>query len=397
MVYLMMVNMKNTPRILIYSPIYYPDIGGPAVQAKFLTEMLCENGFEVFVIKYNNIINFNPNINVISLNWNSDPQLFSRLFRWFIGPFISFYYLIRIKPSLVLINSVFWNGMFMGLFCRFFRIPTILKFTGDWVFESTANLKKSAVELERIYKNSLINFLLFQVERFFVRQFTVVWVISEFRKQNVLNLTRKPKIWLQNNFHDLPSSAISSRSRFKDPLVFVTTARLIPHKRIDVIISTLSRFPEGYKFIVIGEGSELIALQQQVIKLNLSRNVFFTGKVTSALLYEILSLSSAYISWSSEEGAPNSFIEALNFGLPIISAKVGGIPEMFTQGSKSAQLLEPDDPNSLYNCIERLMREPESLLEMSIHATNDSFKFSKSKNQQNFLNLISELVVNTDF
>ena len=389
--------MKNTPRILIYSPIYYPDIGGPAVQAKFLTEMLCENGFEVFVIKYNNIINFNPNINVISLNWNSDPQLFSRLFRWFIGPFISFYYLIRIKPSLVLINSVFWNGMFMGLFCRFFRIPTILKFTGDWVFESTANLKKSAVELERIYKNSLINFLLFQVERFFVRQFTVVWVISEFRKQNVLNLTRKPKIWLQNNLHDLPSSAISSRSRFKDPLVFVTTARLIPHKRIDVIISTLSRFPEGYKFIVIGEGSELIALQQQVIKLNLSRNVFFTGKVTSALLYEILSLSSAYISWSSEEGAPNSFIEALNFGLPIISAKVGGIPEMFTQGSKSAQLLEPDDPNSLYNCIERFMREPESLLEMSIHATNDSFKFSKSKNQQNFLNLISELVVNTDF
>ena len=141
----MMVNMKNTPRILIYSPIYYPDIGGPAVQAKFLTEMLCENGFEVFVIKYNNIINFNPNINVISLNWNSDPQLFSRLFRWFIGPLISFYYLIQIKPSLVLINSVFWNGMFMGLFCRFFRIPTILKFTGDWVFESTANLKKSAV------------------------------------------------------------------------------------------------------------------------------------------------------------------------------------------------------------------------------------------------------------
>ena len=389
--------MKNTPRILIYSPIYYPDIGGPAVQAKFLTEMLCENGFEVFVIKYNNIINFNPNINVISLNWNSDPQLFSRLFRWFIGPLISFYYLIRIKPSLVLINSVFWNGMFMGLFCRFFRIPTILKFTGDWVFESTANLKKSAVELEKIYKNSLINLLLFQVERFFVRQFTVVWVISEFRKQNVLNLTRKPKIWLQNNFHDLPSSAISSRSRFKDPLVFVSAARLIPHKRIDVIISTLSRFPEGYKFIVIGEGSELIALQQQVIKLNLSRNVFFTGKVTSALLYEILSLSSAYISWSSEEGAPNSFIEALNFGLPIISAKVGGIPEMFTQGSKSAQLLEPDDPNSLYNCIERFMREPESLLEMSIHATNDSFKFSKSKNQQNFLNLISELVVNTDF
>jgi glycosyltransferase involved in cell wall biosynthesis len=392
-----MVNVKKIPSILIYSPIYYPDIGGPAVQAKFLTEMLSENGFKVFVIKYNNLVDFNPNINVISLNWNSSPHIFTRIFRWFIGPLISLYYLIRLRPSLVLINSVFWNGMFMGLFCRFFRIPTILKFTGDWVFESTSNLKKTTVELEKIYNNNLINLFLFQVERFFVRQFTVVWVISEFRKQNVLNLTRKPKIWLQNNFHDLPTVASSSRSRFKDPLVFVTTARLIPHKRIDAIISTLSRFPAGYKFIIIGEGSELIALQQQVMRLNLSRNIFFVGKVTNELLYEILTLSSAFISWSSEEGAPNSFIEALNFGLPIISANVGGIPEMFAEGSKSAQLLEPDDPNSLYNCIARLMRTPESLLEMSIHATNDSSKFSKSNNQQNFLKLISELVVNSDF
>ena len=397
MLYLDMLNDKKIPRILIYSPIYYPDIGGPAVQAKFLTEMLCENGFEVFVIKYNSLVDFNPNINVISLNWNSNPNLCTRIFRWFIGPLISLYYLIRIKPSLVLINSVFWNGMFMGLFCRFLCIPTILKFTGDWVFESTSNLKKTAVELEKIYKNSLINLLLFQVERFFVRQFTVVWVISEFRKRNVLNLTRKPKIWLQNNFHDLPSLATSSRSRFKDPLVFVTTARLIPHKRIDAVISTLSRFSKGYKFIVIGEGSELIALQQQVIRLDLSRNIFFVGKVTNELLYEILTLSSAFISWSSEEGAPNSFIEALNFGLPIISANVGGIPEMFAQDSKAAQLLEPDNTDALYNCIENFMRTPECLLEMSIHATNDALKFSKSNNQQNFLNLISKLVVNPNF
>ena len=392
-----MANVKKSPRILIYSPIYYPDIGGPAVQAKFLAEMLYENGFEVFVIKYNNLVDFDPNINVISLNWNSNPHIFTRIFRWFIGPLISLFYLIQLRPSLLLVNSVFWNGMFMGLFCRFLCIPTILKFTGDWVFESTSNLKKTTVELEKIYRSNLINSLLFQVERFFVRQFTVVWVISEFRRQNVLNLTRKPKIWLQNNFHDLPGSSISSSSRFKNPLVFVTTARLIPHKRIDAIISTLSRFPKGYKFIVIGEGSELIALKQQVIRLNLSQNIFFVGKVTNELLYEILTLSSAFISWSSEEGAPNSFIEALNFGLPIISANVGGIPEMFSRNSKAAQLLEPDNTDALYNCIERLILTPEYLLEMSIHATNDALKFSKANNQQKFLSLISELVVNPNF
>ena len=389
-----MDKVKGGTRVLIYSPIFHPDIGGPSVQAKFLSEMLYQNGFEVFVIKYNKLININPNINVISLNWNPNPHLFNRFFRWIIGPMICFYYLIKIRPKLVLVNSVFWNGMLLGIFCRFLRIPSILKFTGDWVFESTNAHKKTSVELELIYKNNIIYFLLFQIERFLVRHFTVVWVISEFRKQNVLKLTRKPEIWLQNNFHDLPRLAISSSSRFKKPLVFVTTARLIPHKRIDSIISILSRFPEDYKFIIIGEGSELIKLQQQVVQLNLTRNIFFTGKITSELLYDILSLSSAFISWSSEEGAPNSFIEALNFGLPIISANVGGIPEMFSQNSKAAQLLEPDNTEALYDCIKQLMYTPEHLSEMSVHAINDARKFSKSFNQQNFLDLISRLVVN---
>ena len=392
-----MNDLEKRQRVLIYSPIFYPDIGGPAVQARFLTELLDENGFEVFVLKYSKNQYENSKINVISLNWNPNPKILTRIYRWFVGPLISIYFLIKIRPNLVLVNSVFWNGMLMGLWCRFFCIPTILKFTGDWVFESTRTNKDKTVVLENIYSRNFIHLILFQVERFFVRQFTVVWVISEFRKQNVLNLTRKPKIWLQNNFHDLPTVTSSFRSRFKDPLVFVTTARLIPHKRIDAIISTLSRFPAGYKFIIIGEGSELIALQQQVIRLNLSRNIFFVGKVTNELLYEILTLSSAFISWSSEEGAPNSFIEALNFGLPIISANVGGIPEMFAQNSKAAQLLDSDNIDALYNCIESLMHTPDRLLEMSIHATNDSIKFSKPNNQQNFLKLISELVVNSDF
>ena len=70
---------------------------------------------------------------------------------------------------------------------------------------------------------------------------------------------------------------------------------------------------------------------------------------------------------------------------------------MFARDSKAAQLLEPDNTDALYNCIERLILTPEHLLEMSIHATNDAIKFSKATNQQKFLSLISELVVNPNF
>ena len=71
--------MRN---ILIFSPIFYPDIGGPAVQGKFLAELLAENGYSVTVIKYNsNIIEFeNSNIKVVSLGWDSTSK-FRRIFR----------------------------------------------------------------------------------------------------------------------------------------------------------------------------------------------------------------------------------------------------------------------------------------------------------------------------
>jgi glycosyltransferase involved in cell wall biosynthesis len=388
-----MENFKKSHRVLIYSPIFYPDIGGPAVQARFLTELLDENGFEVFVLKYSKNKYKNSKINIISLNWNPNPNMLTRIFRWLIGPLISLYFLIKIRPNLVLVNSVFWNGMLMGLWCRFFHIPTIIKFTGDWVFESTHLQKDKAVDLEKIYSRNIFSFLLFRVQRFFVSQFKIIWVISDFRKNNVLKLTHKPQIWVQNNFHDLPSFEIPITTRFKEPLIFVTTARLIPHKRIDAVIRVLSKLPSNYKFIVIGEGSELIRLQKLTIDLNLSNHIFFLGKISSNLLYEILAVSSVFISWSAEEGAPNSFVEALHFGLPIVSASVGGIPEMFTAGSKAAILLDPDNTDRLYDCLENLLKSPNLLNEMSLDAIKDAVKFSKSFNEKSFMDLIFSLVV----
>ena len=97
------------------------------------------------------MIKFGPNdlvnsdLKIISLNWFPNPGFSKRLYRWFIGPIISSFYLLKIRPNLVIVNSVFWNGMIMGLICRLVRIPTILKFAGDWVFENLTTHKKFKV------------------------------------------------------------------------------------------------------------------------------------------------------------------------------------------------------------------------------------------------------------
>ena len=84
--------------------------------------------------------------------------------------------------------------------------------------------------------------------------------------------------------------------------------------------------------------------------------------------------------------------DSLHFGLPIVSANVGGIPEMFTPGSKTALLLDPDNTDHLYDCLENLLTSPNLLTEMSLDAVADAVKFSKSFNKENFLNLIFSLI-----
>ena len=75
-----------------------------------------------------------------------------------------------------------------------------------------------------------------------------------------------------------------------------------------------------------------------------------------------------------------------------MSANVGGIPEMFKPGSKAAVLLDPDNTDHLYDCLENILKSPSLLNEMSLDAIEDAVKFSKSFNKKNFIDLVFSLV-----
>jgi len=51
-------------------------------------------------------------------------------------------------------------------------------------------------------------------------------------------------------------------------------------------------------------------------------------------------------------------------GLPVVSTRVSGIPELIEHGS-SGLLAEPGDPKELAQCIERLIADPSSARDMA--------------------------------
>lgn len=90
---------------------------------------------------------------------------------------------------------------------------------------------------------------------------------------------------------------------------------------------------------LIGEGPERVQLEEFVNAHGLTQNVTFEGLVENNQVYKYLHQNNIYILMSNNEGLPISIIEAMRAGLPIISTKISGIPELV---DKNGLLLDPD-------------------------------------------------------
>lgn len=90
----------------------------------------------------------------------------------------------------------------------------------------------------------------------------------------------------------------------------------------------------------LGEGPEREPLESLVNSYGLNKNIRFLGSIPNVEVYKHLAEQNIYILMSMNEGLPISIIEAMRAGLPVISTRVAGIPEIVKDGYNGL-LLQP--------------------------------------------------------
>jgi len=169
-------------------------------------------------------------------------------------------------------------------------------------------------------------------------------------------------------------SGASVRQEFgiaSDAPVIGLVANVCPGKGHEYFLDAASliqrRYPRA-KFLVVGGKLEnrcefWDALQEQTARLQLERDVVFTGRRSD--VPQLLRAMTVCVQASESEACPMAVLEASACGLPVVATNVGGTAEIVDRGVTGI-LIEPREPAQIARAVLRLLDSPGEARQMGL-------------------------------
>lgn len=179
----------------------------------------------------------------------------------------------------------------------------------------------------------------------------------DFFKKNVLN----DNICLLHN-SVTPSQFIKEFTYEKNnKKIFTYLGALDERKGIFETLEAIGRHKKKFEDIIelhIGGNGDIERLNSLIKRYSLEKIVFFHGWLDNTQKKDLLSKTDVFIHPSISESFGISILEAMDYGLPIITTKVGGIPDLVADGVNGI-IVEPGEVDDIANAMERLMNDYE--------------------------------------
>jgi glycosyltransferase involved in cell wall biosynthesis len=116
-------------------------------------------------------------------------------------------------------------------------------------------------------------------------------------------------------------------------------------------------YPEA-TLTIAGSGPEGKTLRQLADDLGLASSVVFGGRLKPSTMADLYRNVDIAINPSLVDNMPNSVLEALASGVPVVTTNVGGVPYMVRDG-QTALLVPPRSPEAMAEAIIRLIEDSE--------------------------------------
>ena len=146
-----------------------------------------------------------------------------------------------------------------------------------------------------------------------------------------------------------------------EPPTIVCLGRVVRDKGFDVALAAFARvrddFPDA-RLVIAGDGPERAGLIAEAERLGLGGAVELPGWVVPELVPELLARASVVAMPSRwREAFGLVALQAALAARPVVASRVGGIPEIVANGL-TGLLVEPDDPEALAAALSLLLADP---------------------------------------
>ncbi len=156
---------------------------------------------------------------------------------------------------------------------------------------------------------------------------------------------------------ELAARPVQDEWRSDDPLL-LSVGRLIPQKRFDVLIDAVARAKRHFplRLGICGDGPLRKALEQQIAHRRMTDSIRLLGHRENPFSW--MRQAAAFLLTSDYEGLPNALIEAQGLGLPAVAARCPYGPDEIVDHGETGFLTPTDDPATVADVLERLLRNP---------------------------------------
>jgi glycosyltransferase involved in cell wall biosynthesis len=152
----------------------------------------------------------------------------------------------------------------------------------------------------------------------------------------------------------------------QDPPLILAVGRLVEKKGLSYLVEACALLRArgvSFRCLMVGAGPLKDQLRAQIASLGLEGAVALLGARTQEELVDIyrqatlLALPCVVLENGDRDGIPNVLVEAMSLGLPVVSTRISGIPELVDHG-RNGLLVPPRDAPALAAALAALLADP---------------------------------------
>ncbi|HKX46121.1 MAG TPA: glycosyltransferase family 4 protein, partial [Planctomycetota bacterium] len=348
-------------RILITSPVFPPDLGGPSVYVPSIGRFLVERGHDVKVVAF--CSDERPTgypFEVVAIP--RGPLLWR-----YLKAFLAVWREARGRDVVYVQEHL---ALLHVLAARLRGVPVVIRMMVDGAWEISHRLGwidgDDIVTFETKDYGLRVR-LVRALQRAWWRGSRRIVACSDFLRGIAVGRYRVPadkvvRIW--NAYHGTRAEEVTETRRearaalglAADRRYLLTICRLMVWKRVDGIIEALAGLPEDTELLVAGDGDMEGPWKAFAAERGLAARVHFLGNVPHARIPLLVRAADVFVLNSEYEGLSHTLLEVLTLGTPIVCTGVCGNPEVVEDG-QNGFLVPPRDPAALRAAVGRLLAD----------------------------------------